>query len=396
MENVFIDMGFAYERINKNDYIIEFNGNQIFVIENESKASSENKKCIFYNKKTTFDNQKRKAIFKNMLDTGNYGYNLDDEKRYCNIKIYISRTQTVGDSYYMIPYEAYDFKEKTENLFGNAIGYTRVSTLMQADDGKSLDNQEDKIYEYAARNNLRIKMICTDYGKSGSNLIFKPGMNSEKKMEHALSKRKGLKKAIESGLKDDTVIFHSVSRFIRNMFLFHVIIDCLKEKKTKIVFLDFPYDLNDPMSSMIISFIGLLAEIESKTTSKRTKEVMENMNKAGILKKKLRYGKKYNDQYQIVDDEEEQRILKEIKAIYDFYGNPSYSIVLDEIKKRHIPPLRKSKGWSAQILKRLIQADCYDIKPVGPKKEYVGRKQIGIVEKTTTYKDHQFKPKNKE
>jgi len=50
-----------------------------------------------------------------------------------------------------------------------AIGYIRVSTDMQADKGTSLENQVQRIKEYAKKKGLTLEHIYEDAGFSGKN-----------------------------------------------------------------------------------------------------------------------------------------------------------------------------------------------------------------------------------
>lgn len=47
-----------------------------------------------------------------------------------------------------------------------AVGYIRVSTTEQADKGYSLDAQTQTIREYCLRENLDLKFVYADRGKS--------------------------------------------------------------------------------------------------------------------------------------------------------------------------------------------------------------------------------------
>lgn len=51
----------------------------------------------------------------------------------------------------------------------NVVGYLRVSTDRQAEEGLGLEVQEAAIQEWAARNEHRVLKVCRDEGISGSN-----------------------------------------------------------------------------------------------------------------------------------------------------------------------------------------------------------------------------------
>ena len=60
----------------------------------------------------------------------------------------------------------------------SAIGYIRVSTTMQAQDGVSLDAQRAKIEAWAMLNDYEVGEIFVDAGVSGSKMKNRPGLQS--------------------------------------------------------------------------------------------------------------------------------------------------------------------------------------------------------------------------
>jgi DNA invertase Pin-like site-specific DNA recombinase len=381
MFSILDELGYVPEQNGKN-FKIQHKDKNINIIHTDSKdiflKSNEYEKInnIFYSKEDSSPD--REELVRNAIITEDFGTNIDDEKKYCNFKRIISQTKTTGTCYF-----------RTRHIkvpYGNAIGYNRVSTTMQADDGKSLDNQESKIYDYANKYGLTLRMIVTDEGKSASSSIDCDGLSTERRLEKMLSKRKGLKEIIEKCENGDTIVFHSVSRFMRNMLLFLHVINILKNKNVKMVFLDFQdLNLDRPESAILLQFMGMMAELESKMTSKRTKEVMTFMKDNGSLNMKLGYGYKYDEKRNIIRIEDEIKAIEEIKKIIEYFGNPSYSIIIKTLKRKNVAPLRDSKKWYATTIKRIIEDERHGIKLVGPKKEFDGRGQVITVKESTNF-----------
>ncbi len=59
-----------------------------------------------------------------------------------------------------------------------AVGYIRVSTEQQADEGYSLEHQAEKITQYAELNDLELVDIKQDAGISGKSMNGRPGIEA--------------------------------------------------------------------------------------------------------------------------------------------------------------------------------------------------------------------------
>src|SRR5665647_459936 len=64
------------------------------------------------------------------------------------------------------------FTGKTVERF--ALGYARVSTKLQVQDGFSLDHQDKVIKEYCEKNNIKLRGMYVDAGISGKDFRIRP------------------------------------------------------------------------------------------------------------------------------------------------------------------------------------------------------------------------------
>ena len=62
-------------------------------------------------------------------------------------------------------------------MTNRAVGYVRVSTQNQAEEGESLNNQKEAISTYCQAYNLELMNIFADEGVSGSTIKERPALN---------------------------------------------------------------------------------------------------------------------------------------------------------------------------------------------------------------------------
>ena len=108
-----------------------------------------------------------------------------------------------------------------------AIGYIRVSTSTQVEEGISLEVQRTKIEAYCSLNDLELVEIIEDAGISGKTIVKRPGMTRvlelvrSRKVQHFIVMKldrmsRNLKEAIEISdlTKKSGVHLHSISEKI--------------------------------------------------------------------------------------------------------------------------------------------------------------------------------------
>jgi DNA invertase Pin-like site-specific DNA recombinase len=139
-------------------------------------------------------------------------------------------------------------------------GYIRVSTTHQC-----LENQKLAIQTFAETNNLKI----------------------DKWIEEKISSRKPLKERLLGRLigrlrKDDILIASELSRLGRNLLEVMGILEYCLEKECQIWTLKEHYRLGSDLQSKVLAFaFSLVAEIERKLISDRTKEALKRVKSEG-------------------------------------------------------------------------------------------------------------------
>ena len=156
---------------------------------------------------------------------------------------------------------------------GRAIGYIRVSTLRQVEEGNSLASQSETIRSYAKSRGLKMmsRDIVIDDGVSGGIPIW----------ERKGGKR--LLKMLESG-KYEHVIVTKLDRMFRITSDAILTIDELREMGIGYHIINMGGQSLDTTSSMgrfILIFIASVSELERSQISERTREAIQYLRRNG-------------------------------------------------------------------------------------------------------------------
>jgi len=144
-----------------------------------------------------------------------------------------------------------------------AIGYIRVSTDMQADKGTSLENQVQRIKEYAKKKGLTLEHIYEDAGFSGKN-TNRPAF-------------KEMIERIDKGGVSALIVWHS-TRFARNLRDFINHMADLEKKKVKFYSIEEP-EMSGSSGKAMRNLMAVFAEYQSDVTGDHTRSVKHNLKK---------------------------------------------------------------------------------------------------------------------
>lgn len=222
-------------------------------------------------------------------------------------------------------------------------GYIRVSTIMQVQDGFSLEAQENKIYREIEKYNGFLHSIYIDRGISGG----------------SIEKRLALERMMSSLKEGDWVLVNSVSRLARKTKDLLSIVETIERKKCHLLILDLNLDITSPSGKLILTLMGSQAQFEREITSERVKGVMEHLKKTGSLRTKPPFGWKMNIDRSTgasihVRDEEEQEIIKKIRILRSKYNNISITKFSEKLNEENLEPPRSSKKWYHKTLKSIM------------------------------------------
>ncbi|MYL55439.1 hypothetical protein GLW08_19170 [Pontibacillus yanchengensis] len=155
-----------------------------------------------------------------------------------------------------------------------AVGYIRVSSSMQAEEGLSLEHQENKIQQYCVKNNFKLVDLHKDEGKSGYNV-------SQSR------KRPGLILLLDSikNKEVDYVIVTKNDRLGRDQEEKAYIKRQCRKNRVEIIYIDQPGlsgAAATPTESLMDSMMDLLDEFYSMNLGMEVKKIHEDLATKGL------------------------------------------------------------------------------------------------------------------
>lgn len=185
-----------------------------------------------------------------------------------------------------------------------AIGYIRVSTNMQATEGISLEAQQAAIEQYCATQGFRLVKVYKD--------VLSGGKDQRPGLQDALN-------TLERGADVLVVLkFDRLSRSIRHFCELYE--RYFKNGAKELVAIRESIRLDSALGRALISILLVFAQMEREATGERTREAIRHIRGNGYHFGKVPYGKKTvpapdNPRMRIlVDDEEEQAVLAQLKS----------------------------------------------------------------------------------
>jgi len=239
-------------------------------------------------------------------------------------------------------------KQISKNIPSNiAVGYCRVSTREQADDGVSLDAQKDRITEFASSKGLVLHQILSEDGVSGSVPLKERPQGS----------------LIFKHIKENNVRLVIATKLDR---LFRDALDCLamvkewEKQGVKVLLLDMGVDFSTPTGKAFLTNAASFAELERNLISERTKDGLEQVKKEGVRLGGESWGWKRIDSMdekgrfkQVVVQEELEVIIK-IKSLRD--TGHTFQSICDILFAEGVKTKKGGKWWPMTV-KKICEMD---------------------------------------
>lgn len=226
-------------------------------------------------------------------------------------------------------------------MIRKAIGYIRVSTGRQSNEGHSLEAQEARIKAWCEMKGFELIGIEMDAGLSGGKAYNRPGLQA------------ALTIACQEGA---ALVVYSLSRLARSTRDAIDISERLDKAGADLVSISEQIDTTSAAGRMIFQMMSVLAEFERSQISERVTEMMTHLRKQDRrISRRIPYGYDLDeDGKTLIENASEQATISLIK---DLKGNGhSLRNIASELKSRGICS-KNGKSWSAKVIRGILIRD---------------------------------------
>jgi len=225
-----------------------------------------------------------------------------------------------------------------------AVGYIRVSTIIQVKEGESLSTQRQQIVDYAKNKDWELDYIYSDEGMSGA------------KIEYRIDFKKLIEDAKQG--KFEVVIFTKLSRFARNAREYMNLSYELEEYGITLVSIKENIDPTTRTGKMMAVILALFAEWERETIKEQMYE-----NKMIRWREQRTFIGRPPYAYYWNKEKKQLEINKEEAKVYhllvDMYLNQKMSFQDMCIKLKKIGIKGKRADWSSTTISSIFKNPAY-------------------------------------
>ena len=221
-----------------------------------------------------------------------------------------------------------------------AIGYIRVSTAGQAEEGVSLDAQRKRIESWCEVNEYRLADVFTDAGISGKRADNRPGLQDA--LEAVCRTRGG------------ALVVYSLSRLARSTKDAIAIAERLDKAGADLVSLSEKIDTTSAAGKMVFRMLAVLAEFERDLVSERTKAALGHMRANGQRVGSVPYGFDVaDDGTTLIENPAEQAVIADIRAMRA--RGKKLKQIAAALTDRGVPTKTgRSARWGHQAVARIL------------------------------------------
>lgn len=219
-----------------------------------------------------------------------------------------------------------------------AIGYVRVSTQDQADEGVSLDAQREKVAAYCALHELVLLGIEADEGISGKRADNRPGL------------QRAMTKACEAGA---VLVVYSLSRFARSTRDCIELADRIERCGANLASITEKLDTTSGMGRFFFRLMASLGELERDQISERTKLAMSHLRRRSKrISRRIPYGRDLADDGEsLTRNEAEQAIIHRMKRERE--SGAGYHAIASRLNAESIQP-KTGHHWYASSVRAVL------------------------------------------
>lgn len=216
-----------------------------------------------------------------------------------------------------------------------AIGYVRVSTEQQADEGVSMEAQKARIAAWCNANEYDLEAVFVDAGISGKSMANRPQLH----------------KALAATKKGAVLVVYSLSRMSRSTRDTLEISERLEKSGADLVSLSEKIDTTGAAGKMMFRMLAVLAEFERDVISERTTTAMRHKKAQGDVYSPIPFGfEAVNGRLQAVA--EEASVVAEILAMRE--SGETLGAIANCLNERGLKGKQGGK-WFPSTVRYLIQ-----------------------------------------
>ena len=229
--------------------------------------------------------------------------------------------------------------------------YCRVSTIEQAEEGYSIDEQNIKIREYCEREGHEIYNLYEDRGISGKNITNRPG----------------IKQLLDDATKDkfDLVIVWKLNRISRKLLDILNIVELLNKHNIAFRSLTESFETETPSGKLQLNIMGAIGEFERETIAENVKLGLTARARDGRWCGGIVLG---YDLVEIPNEGKKRRntILKineaeanTVRRIFDLYSQGyGYKAVVNRVNNEGHKS-KKNRAFAVSTIKEILQNPVY-------------------------------------
>jgi len=222
------------------------------------------------------------------------------------------------------------------------IGYVRVSTELQAEQGVSLEAQTAKIKAMATVQSVELAEIITDGGESAKSLN-RPGMQR-------------LLDLIREG-EVETVIITKLDRLTRSVKDLAELLECFERNNVSLVSVAESLDTKTAAGRLVLNIMMSVSQWEREAIGERTTDAMQHLKRSKSVYSPVPFGYlRINDR--LVESPEEIKVVDQIRKLRS--EGVSFARIADTLNESKIPTKNNGK-WHAASVRYIAMNDLYQV-----------------------------------
>jgi len=219
----------------------------------------------------------------------------------------------------------------------HAIGYVRVSTERQADEGVSLAAQEAKVRAMAVVQNATLVDVIVDGGESAKS-TNRPGLQR-------------LLKLVNAG-EVQAVIVARLDRLTRSVKDLCGLLELFEKKNVALISVAESLDTSSAAGRLVIKIMAACSEWEREAIGERTRDALRHKRSQGERVGNIHFGYRLaGDGKHVEPDPAEQAALREMHALRR-RGGTLRSIAADLNEKGH--RTRRGSAWRHSYIASML------------------------------------------